>query len=59
MRCAHCEARLADDPFTWRGLNFCCECMSALTSWLLDGGTTEDPALFPELAQPEGDEAGE
>jgi hypothetical protein len=29
-----------------RGADFCCNCMSMLCSWFLDGGVTEDPEIF-------------
>jgi hypothetical protein len=45
VRCEHCETRL-DVPFEYGGHRFCCECMSALCSWLLDGGQVEAPELF-------------
>jgi hypothetical protein len=46
--CEHCGHRGAD--FSYRGHHYCCECMSELTSWLLDGGIVENPDQFPELA---------
>jgi hypothetical protein len=44
--CWLCGARLGGDPFQFRDLALCCECMSALCSWLLDGGLVENPELF-------------
>lgn len=47
MRCEHCDTRIENaEPFTFRGTQLCCECMSSLTSWLLDGGIEEDPDMF-------------
>lgn len=43
-RCANCGTTGAD--FAHHGRAFCCECMSALCSWLLDGGTVDSPGLF-------------
>lgn len=48
MKCEHCDSRLNEgDSFIHRGHHLCCECMSMLCSWLLDGGTVEEPELFP------------
>lgn len=51
--CCDCGAHFAEgDTFTYRDLHFCAECISALVSWLLDGGTSEEPDqylwLFPD-----------
>jgi hypothetical protein len=46
-RCEHCDSRGAD--FTYHGHRFCCECMSELCSWLLDGGMAEHPDQFAYL----------
>jgi hypothetical protein len=43
-KCDNCGGRGAD--FAHNGHDFCAECMSALISWLLDGGITEDPEIF-------------
>jgi hypothetical protein len=48
-RCHHCGTRTGDDPFIYRGFEFCCECMSALCSWFLDGGMSEAPEMFAYL----------
>jgi hypothetical protein len=49
MRCRFCETRLGEYPFHYGDLLFCCECMSALCSWFLDGGTVTDPDMFAAL----------
>jgi hypothetical protein len=35
--------------FSFRDHWFCCECMSALCSWFLDGGTIEEPDMFANV----------
>lgn len=46
MKCDHCSTRIAGEPFTHEGLSLCCECMSELCSWLLDGGFLANPDQF-------------
>jgi hypothetical protein len=46
-RCEHCGAGGAD--FAYKGHALCCECMSELTSWFLDGGMAEAPEQFDHL----------
>lgn len=41
--CDHCGSSGGD--FRHHEHNFCCECISALTSWLLEG-VADDPELF-------------
>jgi hypothetical protein len=53
MKCAHCGTRLRNDEFRYRDMPLCCECMSALCSWFLDGGMAEVPELFADLVQAE------
>lgn len=43
-KCDHCDGRGAD--FIYEGHRLCCECMSAFTSWILDGGMVEAPDMF-------------
>lgn len=45
LPCDHCGSKHGAD-FLFHGSRFCCECMSSLTSWLLDGGMVEEPDLF-------------
>lgn len=66
MRCSNpmCEAWLNRAEFTYLDRPFCCGCMSAICSWLLDGGVREDPALFASLyvdpaVDADGDEPGD
>ena len=48
VTCDHCDTRLDQhDNFVYRGHNYCCQCMSALCSWFLDGGFITDPDMFP------------
>ena len=46
MRCSNCDTRRDGPPFWYADRPWCCECMSALCSWFLDGGTVTDPDLF-------------
>lgn len=47
-RCAHCDTRLSGNEFSYQGQPLCCECMSTLTSWFLDGGQCENPDQFAD-----------
>jgi hypothetical protein len=57
MFCDHCKTRIGGamgggsdpTPFRYGDWSFCCECMSQLCSWFLDGGITADPELFAYL----------
>ena len=49
-KCDHCEGTGAD--FDFNGHQFCCECMSELTSWILDGGMVENPDQFAYVLSP-------
>lgn len=53
MKCTECGTRLADDEFRYRDHPLCCECMSALCSWFLDGGMVEAPDQFAHLVTPD------
>ncbi len=48
MKCEHCEAR--NPEFSYLGHAFCCECMSELCSWFLDGGQQENPEQFAYIS---------
>lgn len=45
MKCEHCDQE-RDPEFSYNGHRFCCECMSELCSWFLDGGQVENPDQF-------------
>ena len=51
MKCDHCGATGAD--FGYNGSTLCCECMSELCSWFLDGGWRENPDQFAYLISDE------
>lgn len=52
MKCEHCETRISGKPFDHNGHHLCCECMSELTSWFLDGGMIANPVQFSEIVDP-------
>lgn len=59
MRCDECGTRLDAHPFRYDDWSFCCECMAALCSWFLEGGTVEDPNMFAHLNIHPDEEAGD
>lgn len=49
-RCEDCDTALTEaTTFTHQGFTFCTNCVSAVASWYLDGGETDDPNLFAYL----------
>lgn len=44
MHCEHCGT--GRQEFFFNGHGFCCECMSELCSWFLDGGCFENLGQF-------------
>lgn len=48
-RCSHCDTRGGD--FAYKDQPLCCECMTELCSWFLDGGQVEAPDLFAYLLE--------
>ena len=48
MSCDHCEQTREAD-FSYNGHLLCCECMSELCSWFLDGGMVDNPEQFAYL----------
>jgi hypothetical protein len=52
-RCECCALGIHRQQFTYDGHALCCECMSALCSWFLDGGQVEAPEMFADIVETE------